>query len=64
MMVTTGGRGTEVAVLVRRVEQTFLDVGFGDALDRMAEFLGDQFGGVGVDHVGDLDHLPLASSAA
>ena len=30
-------------------EQAFLDVGFGHALDAVAEFLGDELGGVGVD---------------
>ena len=32
----------QMVVYVRRVEQAFLDIGFGDALDRMAEFLGDE----------------------
>ena len=59
MMVTTGGRGCSVVRVVGDVEQAFLDVGFGDALDRVAEFLGDELGGVGVDHVGDLRHLAL-----
>ena len=45
--------------IVGDVEQAFLDVGFGDALDGVAEFLGDELGGVGVDHVGDLRHLAL-----
>ena len=58
-MVTTGGRGYERRRIVDGVEQAFLDVGFGDALDGVAEFLGDQLGGVGVDHVGDLHHLAL-----
>ena len=48
-MVTTGGRGTSVGVVVGDVEQAFLDVGFGDALDRVAEFLGEELRGVGVD---------------
>ncbi len=46
-------------MIVGDVEQAFLDVGFGDALDRVAQFFGDQLGGVGVDHVGDLHHLAL-----
>ena len=49
----------EVFLGVGLVEQALLDVGFGDALDAVAEFDGDQFGGVGVDHIGDLEHLPL-----
>ena len=50
----------ERAFRVGRVEQAFLDVGFGDALDRVAEFFGDELRGVGVDHVGDLVHRALA----
>ena len=42
--------------------KAFLDVGFGDAADGMAEFFGDEFGGVGVDHVGDLQPSAPASS--
>ena len=61
MMVTTGGRGCEVVVHVAGVEEALLDVGFGDALDRVAELFGDQLGGVGVDHVRDLVHLRPAS---
>ena len=58
-MVTTGGARQQRRRLVGDVEQAFLDVGFGDALHRVAEFLGDELGGVGVDHVGDLGHLAL-----
>ena len=49
----------EVGGLIGLVEQAFLDVGLGDAPHAVAEFLGDQLGGVGVDRVGDLEHLPL-----
>ena len=59
MMVTTGGRGRRCVIGVRRVEQAFLDIGFGDALHRVAHFLGDELRGVGIDHVGDLGHLAL-----
>ena len=45
--------------IVGDVEHAFLDVGFGDALDGVAEFLGDELGGVGVDHVVDRHHLAL-----
>ena len=62
MMVTTGGRGTRSSAIVGDVEQAFLDVGFGDAADRVAEFVGDQLGGVGVDHVVDLQASGPASS--
>ena len=40
-------------------KQPIFDVGFGDALDGVSQFLGDQLRSVGVDHVGDLHHLPL-----
>ena len=43
-------------------DQPFLDVGFGDARDLVAELLGDELRGVGVDHVVDLVHLRPASS--
>ena len=49
---------------VGRVEQAFLDVGFGDALDGVAHLLGDELGGVGVDHVGDLVHRALLHQQA
>ena len=58
-MVTTGGRGCSVRRIVGRVEQAFFDVGFGDAPHGVAEFFGDELGGIGVDHVGDLRHLTL-----
>ena len=44
---------------IRHVEQAFLDVGLRDAVDRVAELGGDQFGGVGVDHVAGLHDLAL-----
>ena len=59
MMVTTGGRGTQGRRIVGGIEQAFLDVGFGDAPHRVAEFLGQQLGGIGVDRVGDLRHVTL-----
>ena len=49
----------EVGRVVGLVEQALFDVELGDAAHRMAEFLGDQLGGVGVDDVRDLEHLPL-----
>ena len=45
--------------IVGGVEQALLDVGFGDALDGVAQFLGEQLGGIGVDHVVDLRHVTL-----
>ena len=49
----------QVRRIVRRIEHAFFDVGFGDAPHGVAEFLGDQLGGVGVDRIGDLRHVPL-----
>ena len=40
-------------------DEAFLDVGLRHAADRMPELLGDQLGGIGVDHVGDLVHLAV-----
>ena len=45
--------------VVGRVEQAFDDVGFRDALDRVAQFLGDQLRGVGIDRIVDRRHLAL-----
>ena len=45
-------------------DEAFLDVGFGDALRRMAEFLDDQLGAVGVDHIVDLVHRALLHEEA
>ena len=42
------------AVFIFGALQAFEHVGFGDALDGVAIFGGDEFGGVGVDHVVDL----------
>ena len=50
--------------IVGGVEHAFLDVGFGDALDGVAKFLGDELRGVGVDHVVDRAPSGPASSAA
>ena len=50
--------------IVDDVEQAFLDVGRGHALDGVAHFLGDQLRGVGIDHVGDLVHRALLHQQA
>ena len=47
------------ALLVGTVEQPFFDVRFGDALDGVAHFLGDELRGVGVERVGQGDHAAL-----
>ena len=54
----------QILRVVGDVEQAFLDVGGGHALDRVAELFGDELGRVGVDHVGDLVHLALLHQQA
>src|SRR5581483_1071623 len=49
----------EIGRIVGNVEQTLLDVGFRHAAYRVTHFLGNERRGVGVDHVGDRQHLPL-----
>ncbi len=46
-----------VVVHVGDVEDAFLDVRFGNALDRVAEFAGDELREIGVDQVAGLHHL-------
>ena len=59
-MVTTGGARLEILDRRRRRSKRPVSTSdFGDAADGVAHLLGDQLGGVGVDHVGDLDHLAL-----
>ena len=55
-MVTTGGRGISSRVGVDRAFEADLDVALGDALDAVAELLHHQFGGVGVEGLGDGRH--------
>ena len=45
--------------LVLGLEYAFLDVGFGDAADRVAEFGSDELRRIGVDHVAGLQDLAL-----
>ena len=59
MMVTTGARGLSVSSGIGVADQAFDDVGFGDALDLVADFLGDDLRRIGVDHVVDRVHLAL-----
>ena len=47
----------ERAFVVLLADKARLDVGFGDALGRVAEFLHDELGGIGIDHIVDLVHL-------
>ena len=49
----------EISFVVSRSEQTLFDIRFRNALDRVAEFAGDKFSRVGVDHVTRLHHLSL-----
>ena len=50
----------EVFGVVLFTDEPFLDVGLGHAPDGVSEFLGNQLGGIGVDHIGDLAHLAVA----
>ena len=45
--------------IVGDVEEALLDVGFSDALDGVAQFLGQELGGIGIDHIVDLCHVTL-----
>ncbi|KAF0120397.1 MAG: hypothetical protein FD152_4173, partial [Xanthobacteraceae bacterium] len=51
--------GLQHLLRIGRIEQAFLDVGFGDTANRMAEFLSDELGGIGIDHIRDLVHRAL-----
>ena len=55
-----GRTGHEVLVSVGLVEEALFNVRLSHALDRVAHLLGDELGGVGVDHIRDLAHLALA----
>jgi len=48
------------AFVVGTIEEALLHVGFGDTLDGVAEFLGNQLRGVGVESVGQGHHTTLA----
>ena len=50
--------------VVRHVEQALFHVGFRHAAHGMAHFLGEELGGVGVEHVVDGRHLPLLHQQA
>jgi hypothetical protein len=62
-MTVTTGAGQHLLGLVGRVE-TFFDVGFGDASDRVAHFFGYELRGVRIDDVVDLQHLALLHQQA
>ena len=49
----------QVRRIVRGIEHALFDVGLGDAPHGVAELLGDELGGIGVDRVGDLRHVAL-----
>src|SRR5690606_11438141 len=49
----------QIFCLVLDVEHAFFNIGFGDALDGVAEFRRHQLGGIGIDHVAGLHHLAL-----
>ncbi len=49
----------QVLFAVLLADEAFLHIGLRDAANAMAELLGDQLGGVGVDHVRNLAHLAV-----
>ena len=49
---------------VRRIEQTFFNVRLGNTLNGVAKLFRHKLGGIGVDHIGDLDHLALLHKEA
>ena len=49
----------QVRRIVGRVEHAFFDVRLGDAPHGVAELLGNELGGIGVDRIGDLRHVTL-----
>ena len=55
-----GARGYRIAIDFTRGGEALFHFGFGNALDLVAHFFGDELGGVGVDDVVDLEHLALA----
>ena len=58
-MVTTGARSLRFEIIVLGADEAGFNVGFRYALGGVAEFLDDEFGGVCIDHVGDLVHRAL-----
>ena len=60
MTVTTGGRGRQMVVDILVGQEAGLDVALGDPAHGVAELGGHEFGGVGIDDVGDLEHHALA----
>ena len=58
-MVTTGARGFSVSCGIDLADEAFFDIFLGNALHRVTELGRDELRRVGVDHVVDLQHLPL-----
>ena len=58
-MVTTGARGVKILVGVLAALKALLDIQFGNALDGVTEFLGENLGRIGVDDIVDRVHLAL-----
>ena len=63
-MVTTGGRGASSAGSSATSNRPSSTSDSATRLTRVAEFLGDELRGIGVDHVGDLHHLALLHQQA
>jgi hypothetical protein len=54
-----GGARLAILGVILRADEALFDVGLGDAPHRVPEFLGDELGGIGVDHIGDLAHFAV-----
>ena len=59
MTVTTARTRHQRTRIIGDVEESLFHVGLGHAFDGVAQFLGQQLGGIGVDHVVDLRHVAL-----
>ncbi len=53
------GARLQIALVILDVENAFFHIRFGNALDGVAEFGGDQLGEIGIDHIAGLHHLPF-----
>ena len=53
------GTGLEIGGIIRLAFKAHFHVGLRHTLDRVAHILGDELGGIGVQHVVDLHHLAL-----
>ena len=57
--MTTGRARPQCLVCIDLADEAFFDIFLGNPLHRVAKLRCDEFRSVGVDHVVDLQHLPL-----